>query len=255
VAARLALGLAGLGVRPVLLAALGRDGPGRALARHLTRAGVETAHLYRSGHATGAYVAIEGPGALHAAVADCAALEEAGDGLLAPLLSGAAGHGAGALVLDGNLPGPTLAAALRAGGGAGTLPVWAVGASPAKAARLRPHLGTGRLSLALNRAEAEALVGRALADAAHAARALLALGAARALVTDGPRACADAVPGALQEAQPTPTRAACIAGLTGAGDAFFAAHLAATLSGACPANALTRGLAAAAAHIATDRTA
>lgn len=251
VAARLALGLAAQGLAPVLLSAVGRDGPGRLLRRHLARAGVDIAHLgavrLAGGAAapTGAYVAIEGPGGLHAAVADCAALEAAGEALLAPLSGG--GLRAAALVLDGNLPEAALRAVPEA-----MRPVWLVGASPAKAARLRPHLARLRLALALNRAEAEALAGRQLADAATAARALLALGAARAVITDGPRPCADAGPGWLVEVTPAPARAGPQGALrvTGAGDAFAAAHIAATLAGAAPDAALSRALASAARHIA-----
>ncbi|HVH02414.1 MAG TPA: PfkB family carbohydrate kinase, partial [Amaricoccus sp.] len=75
VAQNIARALAALG-RPVrLIAALGRDPIGDALASDLAAAGVDCRWLHRHPGATDGYVAIEGAdGALHAAVADCAGL-------------------------------------------------------------------------------------------------------------------------------------------------------------------------------------
>ena len=71
VAQNIARALAALG-RPVrLIAALGRDPIGDALASDLTAAGVDCSWLHRHPGATDSYVAIEGAdGALHAAVAE-----------------------------------------------------------------------------------------------------------------------------------------------------------------------------------------
>ena len=67
----LAVGLAAAGQPVELVATLGRDPAGDALAAAIEAAGVGTRGLLRTG-ATDAYVAIEtASGALHAAVADC----------------------------------------------------------------------------------------------------------------------------------------------------------------------------------------
>ena len=78
-------------------------------------------------------------------------------------------------------------------------------------------------------------------------RAVVALGALRVIVTDGPRAAADAMQGQPTIAQTPPPLAA--ARVTGAGDAFLAAHLAAEMAGAARDAALTAAIAAASAHV------
>ena len=150
-------------------------------------------------------------------------------------------------MIDANLP-EALAATVAADPCLARARLRLVAASPARAPRLRPLLGRAGAVLHLNRAEAEALAGRPLADAPEAARAMLALGAARAVVTDGPRPAADAAAGeALVAAAPPPVT---LRRVTGAGDRFLAAHLAAELAGLGRAEALGRALAAAAAHVA-----
>ena len=163
-----------------LVAAVGRDAPGDALAADLAAAGVDCAWLHRHPGPTDAYLAIEGAdGALHAAVADCAGLERAGAALLDPLLASPA---PGPIVADGNLPAVTLAALLALG-----RPLAFVPASPEKLAAVAPLLLAAAPTLYLNRAEAEALCGRRFPDTAAAAAAVLARGAAAAIVTDGAR--------------------------------------------------------------------
>ncbi|WP_237168747.1 PfkB family carbohydrate kinase, partial [Paracoccus shandongensis] len=70
---------------------------------------------------------------------------------------------------------------------------------------------------------------------------------ARVLVTDGPRPAAEAMAGAptLTVAPPPVT----VARVTGAGDCFLAAHLAAELAGQPREAALHRAAEAAAAHV------
>jgi pseudouridine kinase len=75
----------------------------------------------------------------------------------------------------------------------------------------------------------------------------VARGAARVLVTDGPQLVAEAMAGAptLTFAPPAVT----VARVTGAGDCFLAAHLAAELAGQPRDTSLRRAVEAAAAHV------
>jgi sugar/nucleoside kinase (ribokinase family) len=245
VALNVALALAALGRPVVLLAAIGDDEAGEELAAALAAAGVDCRGLHRRAGATDAYVAIEGRGGeLHAAVADCGGLEAAGPALLAPLRArGLAPH---RLVADGNLPLPLLAETLRLPAAA---PPALIGASPAKAAGLGPLLAASGAALYLNRREAEAICGAPFPDTRAAAEALRALGAAEAVVTDGaaPAAAADAK-GTLALAPPP----VAPVGLTGAGDALVAAHLAGRRDGLDARAALAAALAAAARHITAE---
>ncbi|WP_287882680.1 MULTISPECIES: PfkB family carbohydrate kinase [Paracoccus] len=251
VALNVALALARQGLAPAMLSAVGRDAPGEALVAEVGRRGVDTRWLWRDGGlATDSYLAIESPDGLVAAIADARALETAGTAILAPLLDGRLGDAArpwrGTLVLDGNLTAPVLdRIALDPCLSAADLRI--VPASPDKAARLRVLIDHPRAIFHLNRAEAEALAGRSLPDAARAAEAVVALGARRALVTDGARPAADAAQDAptLTEAPP-PVAATRV---TGAGDSFLAAHLAAESRGAGRAEALTRAVNAASDHV------
>ena len=81
----------------------------------------------------------------------------------------------------------------------------------------------------LNRHEAEILLGCCLDDAASAARALVAYGLARAIVTDGPAAAADLAAGDATPLGSIPPRI-IPRQVTGAGDCFIAAHVAAEIS-------------------------
>jgi sugar/nucleoside kinase (ribokinase family) len=81
-----------------------------------------------------------------------------------------------------------------------------------------------------------------------AANALIKLGAARAIVTDGPDPVADA----LQDEQTltAPVRqVSTLAKVTGAGDVFVAAHIHAEMNGLSRTDALLAGVHAAADHV------
>lgn len=255
VALNVAAALARAGLRPALLGAVGADAEGDALLAACARSGLSSGLVFRAaGRATDCYLAIEEPAGLVAAVADAATLEGAGEAILAPLADGRLGSvsapWAGPVVLDGNLTAALLAEIAAS-------PLFAVAdlrvvpASPAKAGRLRPLLTHPRATLYLNRAEAEALAGAPQANAAAAAGALVELGARRVLVTDGARAAADAAAdGPTLSALPPPVR---VARVTGAGDAFVAAHLVADRAGRSRAAALAAALQAAATHVSGAR--
>ena len=172
-------------------------------------------------------------GELLAAVADAAAL----DALTPADLSLDRALGAEAWFLDANLPAEViraLAARER------RPPLIADAVSPAKAQRLRPILD-GLNGLYCNRAEAEAICAARFETAEAAARALVARGVTRAVVTDGPHAVADAGRHGVASLRPA---GAALRSVTRAGDALLAAHLAATLKGQRPEAALAAGLAA-----------
>jgi sugar/nucleoside kinase (ribokinase family) len=250
VALNIALALAALGHPVALLAAIGRDPAGDALAAGLAAAGVSTAGLYRHGRATDTYVAIEDmQGELHAAVADCAGLEAAGEALMAPLADGRLAA-PGRVVADGNLPTPVLARLLdHPATAAARFAI--VPASATKAAALA-RLATARpVALYLNRGEAGAFCGAEFPDSRAAAVALRAFGVAEAIVTDGGAAVTVTVAGAagVLTLAPPPVAARSV---TGAGDAFVAAHLAARADGLAPEPALRAALAASARHIACE---
>ena len=252
VAVNVARALIRAGLRVEMLTALGDDAPGAELAAALSAEGIGSTFACRTpGQPTGSYVAIEGPEGLIAAIADTGALDAAGAAILQPLRDGtlaSAGRPfAGAAVIDGNLSAALLSAVVDEPGLRGA-DLRIVPASPAKAARLAPLLGRTHACLCLNRAEAEALCATGFADAASAVQALLSRGVRRAIVTDGPRAAAEASSG-QQPVTAVPPPVSQLAHVTGAGDTTLAAHLAAELAGAPRAEALRRAVAAGSAYV------
>jgi len=241
------------GMRPALLTLLGTDAEGRALADACAAMGLVTDHVtWACDLPTDRYMAIEAEHGLVAAVADARSLEAAGARILAPLANGALGSAErpwrGLVAIDGNLTAPLLAeiagSPLFAGGDLRLAP-----ASPGKATRLAPLLGHPRATLYLNRIEAGLLCDRRFDGAEAAARALVARGARRVLVTDGgaPVAEADAT-GRVLVAHPP---AVSVCRVTGAGDTFMAAHIAAEAAGLSGAAALDEALAATALFVST----
>ncbi len=242
VALNVALALAAAGQPAALCAAIGRDAAGEALLDLARSRRIDCTLVLRHDGRTDRYLVLEGPdGAIFGAVADCESLERSGPALLAALQGAAPDW----IVADGNLPAPILAA-LAALPLPAACRIALVAASPAKAPRAAPILAAGRARFYGNRAEAEALCAAAFADSAAAARALLDLGAQDAVVTDGARPASHAAHGSCTTAAPPAVRPRS---LTGAGDAFVAAHLAATLDRADPRAALEAALAASARHI------
>lgn len=253
VAMNVGITLTRLGLRADLLSAVGRDGPGDELVAEADRLGLGVAHLDRAeGQPTDRYMAIEDSTGLIAAIADAHSLEAAGDRILAPLLDGriatAAAPFAGVAVLDGNLS-DALLGEIATGDWLAAADLRVAPASPGKAHRLRPLFPHPRVTFYVNLEEAGTILGTPPRDTGTAAEALIARGAARALVTDGGRAAA------LADAHTVITRtppAVAVTGVTGAGDTFMAAHIAAELSGEAPDAALSAALAAAAAHVSQE---
>ncbi len=251
VAMNIAMTLRRFGLTPALLTAIGCDAEGDALIAAATRMGMITSHIYRSDDLpTDRYMAIEGANGLIAAVADAHSLEAAGDKILRALADGRLGSAQtpwpGLIALDGNLTEALLAQIANS-------PLFAAAdlrvapASPGKAERLLPLLTHPGATLYVNLEEACLLAKSRFATAPEAARALIARGAARVLVTDGGRACADAMQGTgVIAATPPPV---LVTRVTGAGDTFMAAHIVAERRGLARAEALAAALRAAADYV------
>lgn len=251
VALNVAVALAARRQSVAVLGAVGTDPEGEALLAAVRALGVATDWMQRLPEwPTDIYMAIEDTQGLIAAIADAHSLEAAGDRVLAPLRDGTFGSAdapwRGTVVIDGNLTVPQLET-IAADPALHQADLRVVPASPGKAERLAPLLGLDHVTLYLNRAEAETLAGHPCADAAEAAQGVVDRGAARVLVTDGPRAAACAMRGAEVLIQTPPP--VTIARVTGAGDCFMAAHMVAERAGADRAAALDAAIRAAAAHV------
>ncbi|MGH8123230.1 MAG: PfkB family carbohydrate kinase [Rudaea sp.] len=251
VAMNVAVALRRDGLSPVLLSAVGDDGPGDELVNACRGLGIETQYVRRvAGMTTDRYVAIEDAHGLVAAIADVRCLDAIGCALLEPLLDGRLGSTErpwrGTLVVDGNVGEETMRMLA-------TSPAFAVAdlriaaASPGKAPNLLPLAAHPHATFHLNCAEAGLLCANAFADAGSAAQGLLDRGAYRVVVTDGGHSCCDAMRSAAPvRATPDSVAVTCV---TGAGDVFMAAHIAAELRGAGREAALAAALAAAGRHL------
>ncbi|SPH17831.1 Pseudouridine kinase [Defluviimonas aquaemixtae] len=253
VAMNIAVTLARFGMRPGLLAAIGRDAEGEALVSACGSLGLITDHIYRSDDLpTDRYMAVEGANGLVAAIADAHSLEAAGAKILRPLSDGSLGSSArpwnGPVALDGNLT-QALLAEIAGSGLFAAADLRIAPASPGKAERLLPLLPVANATIYVNREEAELICQRTFGDARAAAEGLLARGTARMLVTDGGRSTADGSVDGVLTAEPPPV---LVTRVTGAGDAFMAAHIAAETRGESRADALQSALEAAAHHVSGD---
>lgn len=250
VALNIAMTLARMGLRPAALCAIGRDSAGDELIAACETLGLDMTLAHRGNDPTDVYMAIEGAGGLIAAIADAHSLERAGGAILAPLLDGRLGSAGrpyqGMIALDGNLT-TDLLAEIAASPAFAAADLRLAPASPGKAERLAPLLPHPRATLYVNLIEANVLAGRTHDTAQSAAQDLILRGAQRVLVTDGANPCALAGKGmATLTAQPpsiTPRR------ITGAGDTFMAAHIAAERRGQLGEIPLQAALAAAATYV------
>ena len=253
VALNIAMTLARFGLRPALLSSVGRDSQGDELLAECRALGLDTEHVYLSEDLpTDRYMAIEGVNGLIAAIADAHSLEAAGKKILRPLIDGPLGTAdapyPGASALDGNLTESLLSEIAGA-------PAYAAAdlriapASPGKALRLMPFLRAGRGTLYVNLEEAGLLCQRTFTNAPDAAAALLARGASRAIVTHGGETCADGTSDGVSRACPPKV---LVTRITGAGDTFMAAHIAAERAGEDRPTSLSQALKAAAAYVSGD---
>lgn len=254
VAMNIALTLARFGLRPVLLTALGNDDDGLDLMSAAESHGMETGYVYISDDLpTDTYMAIEGANGLVAAIADAHSLEAAGAKILRPLRDGRLGSERapwdGCIVVDGNLTEAVLAE-IAADPCFAAADLRLAPASPGKAERLQPLLTHPRATFYVNREEAGLIARRTFLTAAEAARGLVERGAARVIVTDGGEPAAEATAAGIREARPP---AVLVTRVTGAGDTFMAAHIAAESRGEASEQAFATAQAAAADFISGDR--
>ncbi|MEL6801188.1 MAG: PfkB family carbohydrate kinase [Pseudomonadota bacterium] len=253
VAMNIAMTLRRFQLTPALLTAIGRDAEGQELLAACKRLGMTTDYIYHSQDLpTDRYMAVEGANGLVAAIADAHSLEAAGARILDPLHDGRLGTlevpFEGQIALDGNLTQILLteiatAPAFRAAD------LRVAPASPGKAERLQPLLECAHATLYVNLEEAGLLLKDRPATSIDAARALRHRGKARVLVTDGGRDAADAGAHGVVTACPPEV---LVTRVTGAGDTFMAAHIAAERGGASPQQALDRALDTAAAYVSGD---
>jgi pseudouridine kinase len=253
--------LARLGRPTVLVAPIGDDPAGEAVADRTSAAGVECGHLVRSIHPTGTYVAVLGDaGELHIAVADMRATDEltVADVAVVPSLLA----GADAMVVDANLAAPVVRWLLNAAAEAGVLCVLDP-VSVAKATAAAPVLdGTVAVhTVTPNVDELAALVGGPVdntVDAVCAAAEVLHArgvehvwvrrGTAGSLLSIAAPATVGGARGA--DADPTASRARVVlvgapetevADVTGAGDSMTAGYVNALLDGADVVEAARHG--------------
>ncbi|WP_297341441.1 PfkB family carbohydrate kinase [Pseudophaeobacter sp.] len=260
VAMNIAMTLARFGLKPDLLSAVGTDPEGEELIAACADLGCGTQHLYRSaGLPTDRYMAVEGGNGLIAAIADAHSLEAAGDKILRPLRDGTLGAPAapyqGAIALDGNLT-QALLAEIATDPSFAQAKLHVAPASPGKALRLHPFLSATRGTLYVNLEEAGLLCQATFTNSAEAAQALITNGAARVLVTDGDNSASDATTSDANAGADTvitkrPPQVT-VARVTGAGDTFMAAHIAAEARGEDRHTALDTALQAAATYVSGD---
>ncbi|MFY0597159.1 MAG: kinase [Cognatishimia sp.] len=250
VAMNIAMTFARFGLKASLLTAIGRDTQGDELIEACEELGMETSHVYRSEDLpTDRYMAVEGANGLIAAIADAHSLEAAGSKILRALNDGTLGSEEtpyeGYIALDGNLT-QSLLEKIAVSPAFANADLRVAPASPGKAERLLPFLVHKRATLYVNLEEASLLCQKEFTSSGEAAAGLLERGALRALVTDGGNSASDATPdGVITQVPPS----VMVTRVTGAGDTFMAAHIAAENEGADRDEALNRAIRAAAIYV------
>lgn len=246
----IAEGLARLGRRTSLIAAVGDDVFGRELLAHTADAGVYVDHVVRGALATGTYLAtLDRDGELLVGASDMRAtdsltVEQIGRGrdVLAR---------ADFVVIDGNIPAEVVRWALQTCA-QHDVPVLLDPVSVAKAARLAPLLdGVAVDTVTPNIAELGAFAGAPVADnrpaITRAAAALHERGVRRVWVRRGKRGSLLSDDG---EVTILASRPADVVDVTGAGDAMTAAYVDARSGGDSPVDAADLGHVAAALTVA-----
>ena len=250
VALNIAMTLRRFGLRPALLSAVGRDAEGEELLSACRALGLDVEGIYVSDDLpTDRYMAVEDPTGLIAAIADAHSLEAVGSRILAPLRNGMFGHEDTPwdrlIALDGNLT-ETLLGQIARSNLLARSDLRLAPASPGKAERLSALLGHRGATFYVNLEEARRIAKAQVSDSTEAARAMRAAGAARVLVTDGGRSASFADADGVIDIAPPPVM---VTRVTGAGDTFMAAHIAAELRGEGPADALSTAVRSAAQYV------
>ncbi|MGR3661230.1 MAG: PfkB family carbohydrate kinase [Paracoccaceae bacterium] len=253
VAMNIAMTLKRFDMNPAILTAIGQDDEGRELLATARRMGIETKYVYLSEDLpTDRYMAVEGANGLIAAIADAHSLEAAGAKILRPLENGTLGDAttpySGVIALDGNLT-ETLLREISISPLFATADLRVAPASPGKAERLLPLLTHASATIYLNLEEAGLLCHQIFDGAIDAAAELIRRGAHRVSVTNGGKVAAFGGPDGIINATPPEV---LVTRVTGAGDTFMAAHIAADLSGSSSTQSLQSALRAAANYVSGD---
>ncbi len=251
----IAEGIARLGGRVHLIAAVGADAAGRELLTCTVEAGVYVDQVVTSPHPTGSYLAaLDADGELVIGLSDFAAtdaMDVAGVSRARELLGRC-----DVMVVDGNIPVPVAAWVLDVAATSGVRAVLEP-VSVAKAARIAPLLTPERPIFAAtpNVDELGALVGHPVADTipeiTAAAEELRQRGVAHVWVSRG--AAGSLLIGDGQ-AMPISAIPAHVTDVTGAGDAMTAGFVHGLLAGEEPAIAAAHGHLAAALTVASGHT-
>jgi pseudouridine kinase len=253
VAMNIAMTLRRFGLTPAILTAIGQDSEGRELLAAAKRMGIKTDYVYLSEDLpTDRYMAVEGANGLIAAIADAHSLEAAGSKILRPLADETLGNEGkpytGLIALDGNLT-EALLTEISVSPLFKNADLRVAPASPGKAERLLPLLAHPSATIYLNLEEAGLLCHYEFTDALEGARTLIERGAHRVSVTNGGAIAAFGGPDGIVSATPPEV---LVTRVTGAGDTFMAAHIAADLDGADTAQSLQLALQAAANYVSGD---
>jgi len=253
VALNIAMTLKQFGLQPLLLSVVGEDAEGSELLKRCQSLGLNTDHIYRSKDLpTDRYMAVEAQNGLIGAIADAHSLEQAGSKILSPLLDGPIADRAhpysGVVALDGNLT-DSLLQEVSSDVAFSKADLRIAPASPGKAKRLASLIKHPHATLYVNLEEAGLLCNQEFLDSATAANALVTKGANRVLVTAGGGPASDGNSSGIIQLKPPEV---LVTRVTGAGDTFMAAHIAAELRGENRENALKSALAAAAVYVSGD---
>lgn len=238
---------------PALLSVVGQDAEGQELVDRCEAMGLITEHLYRSHDLpTDRYMAVEAQNGLIAAIADAHSLEHAGRKILLPLTNGVFGNAdepfEGVIALDGNLT-EELIQEIVDDRAFSKADLRVAPASPGKAERLKPLFDHSGATLYVNLEEAGYLCDAEFTSSDEAAAALLDRGASRVLVTNGGEQTCDGHADGLITSNPPDVS---VTRITGAGDTFMAAHIAAEIGGHSRQDALVHALQAAAIYVSGD---
>ncbi len=250
VAMNIAMTLRRFGLTPALLTTIGKDDEGVELLHACKSMGMNCDYVYLSEDLpSDRYMAVEGANGLIAAIADAHSLEAAGRKILRALGDGTLGSAeqpySGVIALDGNLT-LSLLEEIAASPLFSRADLRVAPASPGKAERLAPLLAHPNATLYVNIEEAGLLCQTTFKTSGDAATALVARGAHGVMVTDGGNSASFGNAGAVITQTPPEV---LVTRVTGAGDTFMAAHIAAEIRGETPDVALTRALQAAATYV------
>jgi pseudouridine kinase len=251
----IAEGIARLGGRVHLVAAVGSDSGGRDLLARTAEAGVYVDQVVTSPHPTGSYLAaLDADGELVIGLSDFAAtdaMDIAGLTRSQELIGRA-----GVVVVDGNIPTEVAGWVLAVAAGGGVRVVLEPVSVP-KAARIAPLLDAARPIFAVtpNVDELAALVGTRVNDDPDeiiaAATRLQGRGVTHVWVSRGPAGSLLISPGEVVRIDAVPAE---VSDVTGAGDALTAGFVHGLLAGDEPATAARRGHLAAALTVASGHT-